>query len=76
MTRHGIIQHSAAGYRPPAPDSRVSKVIINADRAAPSSVPGRQHRLEAQRSGLSASISALPGDIPAIADISRRSKSP
>jgi hypothetical protein len=76
MTRHGITQNSAAGYRPPAPDPRVSRVIINADRAAPSRVPGRQHRLEAQRSGLSASISALLGDVSAIADISRRSKSP
>jgi hypothetical protein len=51
-------------------------VIINADRAAASRVPGRQHRLEAHRSGLSASISALLGEVPAIADISRKSKSP
>ncbi|TPL23599.1 hypothetical protein FJ945_16980 [Mesorhizobium sp. B2-4-9] len=71
-----MIQHSAAGTQPTAANPRVSKVIFNADRAVPSSVPGRQHRLEAQRSGPSASISALPGDVPAIADISRRSKSP
>ncbi|QKC77884.1 hypothetical protein EB233_22265 [Mesorhizobium erdmanii] len=76
MTRHGIIQHSAAGTQPPATDRRTSMVIINADTAAPSRVPGGPYPMEAQRSGLSASISALPGDAPAIADISRRSKSP
>ncbi|PBB69340.1 hypothetical protein CK228_08685 [Mesorhizobium sp. WSM4312] len=76
MTRHGIIQHSAADHRPPAPDPRVSRVIIDADTAAPSRVPGRQHRLEAQRSGLSASNPPSPGDGRAIADICRNPKSP
>ncbi|WP_292469803.1 hypothetical protein [Mesorhizobium sp.] len=51
-------------------------VIIDADSAAPSRVPGRQHRLEAQRSGLSASNPPSPDDGRAIADSSRKSKSP
>ncbi|TJV54716.1 MAG: hypothetical protein E5X80_34450, partial [Mesorhizobium sp.] len=62
MTRHGIIQHSAAGTQPPATHRRTSMVIIDADSAAPSRVPGRQHRLEAQRSGLSASNPPSPDD--------------
>ncbi|MEI9412243.1 hypothetical protein [Mesorhizobium salmacidum] len=51
-------------------------VIIDADGAAFSRLPCRQHRAEAQRSRLSASIPALHGDGRAIADISRKSKSP
>jgi hypothetical protein len=51
-------------------------VISEADRATTSRVPGRQHRAETQRSGLSASIPLLADDGYAIADISRRSKSP
>jgi hypothetical protein len=76
MTRHGIIQRSAAGTQPPATDPRVSMVIIDVDRAATSRVPGRQYRAEAQRSGLSASIPALAGGGHAIPDISRNQKSP
>ena len=76
MTRHGMVQPSAAGAQPPATDPRASMVIIDADRVAPSRAPGRQHRAEAQRSGLSASIPALPDGGRAIADISRKSKSP
>ncbi|TRC98465.1 hypothetical protein FJV76_13105 [Mesorhizobium sp. WSM4303] len=71
-----MIQHSAAGYRPPAPDPRVSRGIINADRAAPSRVPGRQHRVKAQRSDLSTSIPVLPSSGRAIAHTSRIPKSP
>ncbi|RWH72877.1 hypothetical protein [Mesorhizobium sp.] len=76
MTRHGIILSHVVGAQPPAPDPRLSVVIINADRAVASRVTGRQHRLQAHRSGLSVSISALLGDVSAIADISRKSKSP
>lgn len=46
MTRHGMIQSQVVGAQSPAPDPRLSMVIINADRAAASRVPGRQHRLE------------------------------
>ncbi|TIU29732.1 MAG: hypothetical protein E5W27_03080, partial [Mesorhizobium sp.] len=61
---------------PPATGLRVSMVIIDADRAATSRAPGRQHRAEAQRSGMSAFTPALPDGGRAIADISRKSKSP
>jgi hypothetical protein len=76
MTRHGIIQRSAAGARPSATGPRVSMVIADADWRASGPTPGRQHRAEAQRSGLSASIAALPDDGRAIDDISRNPKSP
>lgn len=76
MTRHGMIQRSAAGAQPPATDPRASMVIIAADRVAMSRVQGRPDRAEAQRSGLSASTSAFPSGGRAIADIGRNSKSP
>ena len=76
MTRHCMIQPSTAGTQPPATDARAPMVIIDVDRAAPNRVPGRQYRAEAQRSGLSAPNPVPWGDAPAIADISRRSKSP
>ena len=76
MTRHDMVQPSAAGARPSAMGPRVSMVIADADRRAPGPAPGRQHRAEAQRSGLSESIAALPDDGRAIDDISRNPKSP
>lgn len=76
MTRHAIIQRSAAGAQPSATGPRVSKVIADVDRRVSGPAPGRRHRAEAQRRGPSASISALADDGYAIADISRRSKSP
>ena len=76
MTRHGMIQSPVAGAQPPATDPRVSMVIIDADRAASSRAPSRQHRAQAQRSGLSAFIPELPDGGRAIADICRKSKSP
>jgi hypothetical protein len=51
-------------------------MIIVVDMATTSRVPGRQHRVDAQRSGLSVSIPAHPSGGRAIADISRKSKSP
>ncbi|TPI32392.1 hypothetical protein FJW08_07995 [Mesorhizobium sp. B3-2-1] len=76
MTRHGIVvETSTAGPQPPVTDPNASMVIVDADGAAFSRLPCRQHRAEAQRSRLSASIPALPGDGRAIADISRKSKS-
>jgi hypothetical protein len=76
MTRHGIIQRSTAGYRPPATDPRAPMVTVDADGAAFSHLQCRQQRAEEQRSRLSASILPLPYDGRAIADISRKSKSP
>lgn len=76
MTRHGMVKPSAAGTQPPAANPRASIVIIGADRAAPSCLPSRQHRAEAQRSGLSAFTPELPDGGRAIADICRNPKSP
>jgi hypothetical protein len=50
--------------------------VIDADSAATSRVPGRQHRAEPQRSGPSASNPALADGGRAIADITAKSKSP
>ena len=76
MTRHAMVDPSAAGAQPPATDPRVSMVTTDAERRASGPAPGRQDRAEAQQSGLSASIPALPGGGRAIADTSRKSKSP
>ncbi|TPK10147.1 hypothetical protein FJ543_21585 [Mesorhizobium sp. B2-5-7] len=76
MTRHGMVQPSAGGTQPAATDRRRSMVIVDSDSAAPSRPPSRQYRAEAQRSCLSAFTPELPGGGRAIADISRKSKSP
>jgi hypothetical protein len=76
MTRHGIIQRSAAGTQPSATDPRVSFVLIDVDRAAASRVPSRQYRVAEGRNGPSVSNPPLAGGGRAIADISRKSKSP
>jgi len=76
MTRHGMVEPSAASALPPATNPRVSMVTIDADRVATSRMQGRLNRAEAQRSGLSASTSALPSGGRAIADIGRSSKFP
>jgi len=76
MTRHGVVEPSAAGARQPALDPRASIVKIAAESVATSLVRDRQDCAEAQRSRLSASILTLPSGGRAIADIGRRSKSP
>ncbi|PZV37165.1 hypothetical protein B5V02_17605 [Mesorhizobium kowhaii] len=76
MTRHGRVQPSAAGTQPSASDPRASIVIIDVDRAASDYAPSRRCRADAQRSGLSASIPALPAGSRAIADTGRNPKSP
>ncbi|TPI32716.1 hypothetical protein FJ414_21410 [Mesorhizobium sp. B3-1-6] len=74
MSRHGMVQPSAAGTQPPAADRHTSMVMIDSDRAAPGRPPSRQHRAEAQRSGLSVFTPEFPGR--AIADICQNPKSP
>jgi hypothetical protein len=76
MTRHGIIQRSAAGARPSATGPRVSMVVADADRRASGLAPGRQHRTEVQRNCLSALMPASTGYGRAIADTGRNPKSP
>ena len=79
MTRHGMVEPSAAGAQSPATDPRASTVnIVNiaADSAAMSLLRQRLNRAEAQRSDLFASMPTLPSGGHAIADIGRRSKSP
>jgi hypothetical protein len=76
VTRHGMVQASAAAAAPPATDTRAPTAIADADMRPPGPVPGRQYRTMEQRSGLSASTSALPIGGRANADIGRSSKSP
>jgi hypothetical protein len=76
MTRHGMVQASAAGAAPPVTDTRASMTTIAADRIVTSRVPGRLSRAKARGGRLSAPTSALPSSSRAIADISRRPKSP
>jgi hypothetical protein len=76
MTRHGMVEPSAAGARPPASDPRASIVKIAADSVATSLVRDRLDCAKSQRSGLSATTTALPIFGRAIADIGRNSKSP
>jgi hypothetical protein len=77
MTRHGLLHSSvAAGAQPPATNPHAPVVIIESEREASGRPPSRQHRAEAQRSGLSASNPPSPDGGRAIADISRKSKSP
>lgn len=76
MTRHGMLQPSAAGTQPPATDPRASLVIVDADKAATVVAPSRKFRVAKRRSGLSASIPAQPDGGRAIPDSSRNPKSP
>jgi len=76
MTRHGIVEPSAAGASPPATDPRASTVNIAADSFTTSLVPYRLDRAQAQRSGLSVSIPTYQSGGCAIGGIGRRSKSP
>ncbi|HHV67030.1 MAG TPA: hypothetical protein GXX48_05230 [Ochrobactrum intermedium] len=75
MTQHCMVKTSVAGVTPPATDPRASVAIPDGKRRVSGPVPSRQHRAEALRSRLSASILALPYDDRAVADTSRRSKS-
>ena len=76
MTRHGIVEPSAAGASPPATDPRASTVNIAADSFTTSLGRDRLVRAEEKRRGLSTSTTALATVGRAIADIGRRSKSP
>ena len=76
MTRHGLFHPQALGAAPPATGPRGPVVTVAADRPTPSNVRGRQYRAEAQRSGLSASTTALPTVGRAIANVGRSAKSP
>jgi hypothetical protein len=76
MTRHGMVEPTAAGAPPLATNPRAATAIADADMGLPGPVPGFQYRAEAQRSGPSASTIALPSAGCANADIGRGSKSP
>lgn len=76
MTWHGAFQLQAAGAAPPATVPRGPVVSVAADRAMSGCTPSLQSRAQTSRSGPLASIAALPGRGHAIADISRKSKSP
>ena len=76
MTQQGMIQRSAAGTHPSATDPRASTVIIDAEGGASGHATSRQYRVAERRSGPSASNPPRPGGGRAIADTSRKSKSP
>jgi len=76
MTRHDMVQASAAGASPPATDPRAPMMTVAADRPTTSNVRGRLNRAEAQRNGLSASTAALASGGSTVADIGRSSKYP
>lgn len=76
MTRHGLVETTAADASSPATDTRAFMAIADADMRPTGQVPGRQHSAEAQRSGLSVFTSALPCGGRADADIGHCSKSP
>jgi hypothetical protein len=76
MTRHGMVEPTAADVPPPATDPRAQMVNVAADRLATSNVRGRLGLAGAQPSGPSVSILTHPGGGCAIADIGRSSKSP
>jgi hypothetical protein len=76
MIRHGIIQRPATDAQPAAPYSCVSMVIVVAQEATTSCSVGRLQRAAVQRSRLTVSSPVLPIDGRAIADISRKLKSP
>ncbi len=76
MTRHGMVEPSAVGARPPATNPSAATAITSAAMPPSEPVPGRQYRAEAQRSGLSASTITIPSFGRANADIGRSSKSP
>ncbi|ADV11705.1 hypothetical protein Mesau_02689 [Mesorhizobium australicum WSM2073] len=74
MTRHGMLQRSAAGAQRLATDPRVSVVIIDAERVASGRATSRQYHVAERRNRPSAS-NPLAGGGRAIADTSRKSKS-
>jgi hypothetical protein len=76
MTRHGMLQPSAAGTQPPATDRRASMMLIDGNRTASNRASSRKHLAQSPRSSLPPAIPVLPDDGRAIADISRKSKSP
>lgn len=76
MTRHGMVEPSAAGVPPLATIPRAATAIADADMGLPGPVPSHQYRARTQRSGPSASTITLPFGGCAVADIGRSSKSP
>jgi len=76
MIRHGIIQLQASGHGLPVTGPRAPIVIGALDKGVTRREPGHQHRAVAQRGDLSKSIPALLNSGRAIADNSRKPKSP
>lgn len=76
MTRHGMVETTAAGAPPSAMDPRASMTIADANMRPTGPILGRQYRAKELRSGLSTSTSALPTVGRANADISPILKSP
>jgi hypothetical protein len=76
LTRHGMLKLQAADALSPVTDLHARMLIINTDRAESDCIPSLQSWAQTSRSGPLASIATLPGNGHAIADISRKPKSP
>jgi hypothetical protein len=76
MTRHGKLKPSAASTPLPAMDPCAPNATILADTLPTSHMPCRMQGTNGQPSCLPASVLMPPNGGHAIADISRRSKSP
>ena len=71
MTRHGLVEPTAAGTKPTAMVPHAPRAIDDANMCPPGPVPGRQYCAKEQRSGLSAFTVELPSGGRDIADIGR-----
>ena len=76
MTWHGMLNLQTAGTQSPVTDLHANMVIIDTDRDVSGCTPSLESRAQASRSAPLVSITALPRNGHAIADISLKSKSP
>lgn len=76
MTWHGMLNLQTAGTQSPVATLPAHMVIIDTDRDVSGCTPSLESRAQTSRSGPLVPITALPRNGLAIADISRKSKSP
>lgn len=76
MIWHGMLNLQTAGTQSPVADLHTHMVTIDTDRDVSGCTPSLESRAQTSWSGPLVSITALPRDGYAIADISRKSKSP
>lgn len=76
MIRHGMLNLQTAGTQSPVTALHAHMVIIDTDRDVSGCTPSLESCAQTSRNGPLVSITALPRNGHAIADISRKSKSP